>query len=714
MSDIVVGSLVKIARKPSEEELAKWPNSFTNHMETMVGNDVVYYVEEIRRAGVELSNAKTGDATGYGWPIESLVTYEQDGTIPRPVVVGDFVKCDAVSGDSSTIYEILSASGSLLTIQPVQVSSKQTSPLSQNLIVRRGSLTQTRKPNRYEKNKAKNIRPNDMCKVGDNFFLVQNLTSNGMGAVGELFVGRSVYGASFILDQLQVVVRDVVIRRSQTERAKILAKFKANLLPPTTQQRTITNKLDKRFKAMGTTLGVVLATPPEKIDRRDIVDVMNQARDLLSWFALEAISDKMYRVHQREMEEITRCDDCGAYECRDDMEYVEGDRICRACIDDHYQWSDLMEMYINSDSCYRYFETESDYLNDEFEYITYDYADRNGLYARNGAYFSEEAYYDLGYEDEGDDDDYESRNGLRGYHSSSRRFVEQGGTKVHPPLGVEIEVYSEDRRDSVSALRKIYKHTELYLESDGSLDDEYGFEIITQPYGKELWKTHSSQILGALIKTGAVAFNHPDENNRYGIHININRQHLSPLQEARMFMMLAADENQKFVQAIAQRLNIYSPRVDIGSTPKRNQRINHMGGLENRRHKGKTVKKVMGAGKYCPINFHGDIAEIRIFQSTLLETSFNKNLEFVWALVEWTSPTSATGSSWNHVDFLKWLSTRQQVEKDYPNLMAYLRKPKYAVKFSGSPVRSTWAELVRPAVRSSVVIETDELLKEAA
>ena len=106
----------------------------------------------------------------------------------------------------------------------------------------------------------------------------------------------------------------------------------------------------------------------------------------------------------------------------------------------------------------------------------------------------------------------------------------------------------------------------------------------------------------------------------------------------------------------------------------------------------KYQKKLYGAGKYCPINWKGDIAEFRLFCSTLNTTSFMKNLEFVWALVAWTKPEAATGSTWMHTDFLNWLNTPAN-RKEYPNLITYLSKTKYPM-FGGGSVESTWTTLM--------------------
>lgn len=284
----------------------------------------------------------------------------------------------------------------------------------------------------------------------------------------------------------------------------------------------------------------------------------------------------------------------------------------------------------------------------------------------------------------------EARGGpLASYHGTPRKFTPYDATpSLHrPPLGVELEVYNEDRGFIVCKLHEQFNKrpspawTQLILERDGSLDDDYGFEIVTQPLGLAEWNDLGPRLLNTLRDDGTLAY---QTGGTYGIHVNIARRSLSPLQEARMMLFLCAEENRRFVQCVAQRGDIYHAELGIGSlfntkptkannydygTP-----ISRIGSL---RRAPDEKPKIMGRGKYCPINWKRDVGEFRIFQSTLNEESFFKNLEFVWALAEWTHPMSATGSSWYFVEFLKWLGQRPKARKDYKNLLAYLRRPKH-------------------------------------
>jgi hypothetical protein len=326
------------------------------------------------------------------------------------------------------------------------------------------------------------------------------------------------------------------------------------------------------------------------------------------------------------------------------------------------------------------------------------YGARN-LYEYDGDYVDGETYNFLT-EEFSDEDGSENRaqqDGLHSYHGSYRNWVEDNSTPLIPALGVEIEVYSEEREETVSSVKSTAPGN-WYFESDGSLSDDYGFEIISQPHGPNEWKRLAKDVLDDLNSTGAVAYTHPDKDNNYGIHINIHRRHLSPLQEARMLLFMFAKNNEQFMQCIAQRAKIYGGgAIQMGSySGSVCKPTAYVGGLKESRQlsTGEIVRKPAGHGKYSPINMRDNIAEIRIFQSTLHLPSFMKNLEFTWALIEWTSTKAATGSTWQHEDFVRWLGDGRANEGRYPNLFAYLRKPSYTIKHFDGRIINTWAKLL--------------------
>lgn len=401
------------------------------------------------------------------------------------------------------------------------------------------------------------------------------------------------------------------------------------------------------------------------------------------------------------------CDDCNLLEARENCNDVDGASICQSCIDEHYCWSEYDEEYVHGDYATPLYDTMRAMRRGEPSgWVHQDRDNVSGYTYYDGAWLDTDQYYEYVEQDEDSDDD---DSGLSGYHDSRRNFVERAVDKRFVPLGVELEVYAEERREAVMAVRGEFGD-DLYFERDGSLDDYHGFEIITQPLGKTEWADYAPKLLDVLTRKGVVGYNHPDTSNSYGIHISVNRNYLSPLQEARMSMFLTAHENSAFVRSIAQRERIYGGESSrqIGSIYSGEQKIRNIGGI-NQYHPN---KKIYGMGKYSPLNLKDYVAECRIFQSTLHTESFVKNLEFMWALVEWTSVKTASGSSWMHTDFVKWLCARPDVEVDYPYLLAYLRRPQYRVKRGNGVIKNTWLELMPKETTKSKPVE--QLEEEAA
>jgi hypothetical protein len=328
---------------------------------------------------------------------------------------------------------------------------------------------------------------------------------------------------------------------------------------------------------------------------------------------------------------------------------------------------------------------------------------------------------DNGDDDEGENEDEAEdstdRDGLHRYHGATRNFVEKNSTPAIAALGVELEVYSTERGEAVRAVR--YAFPDWYLEHDGSLDDSYGFEIITQPLGVNEWAAAAPRVISLLQDNETLAYSQPDPALSYGIHVNVSRSRLSPLQEARMLMFMRAHENASFIAAIAQRAALYgSDAIPFGSLHLSEQTIQHIGGLASQREHDqhgriKYVTKPMGNGKYSAIHMHDSIAEFRLFQSTLHLPSFMKNLEFVWALIEWTDTRTATGSAWDHIDFVAWLGEKRGGEQRYPHLFAFLRKPSYMGKKYPRAIPNTWAAFLPKQTTKSMDIlggEVDLLL----
>jgi hypothetical protein len=476
------------------------------------------------------------------------------------------------------------------------------------------------------------------------------------------------------------------------------------------------------LRLVGKTLGKAIKSKDAGTLAHAINEIELGSHGVPSWLNKQALFVTLWAKNSDLMESLFACTDCGSVHSDNYRYYTdnEDDAICESCSQSNYRWSDEMDCHIRRNSASRYFPSQRSYENSEPDWITSEYAASNDIYWNDGcdAYTAEDVYDDESNEDESSEDSSDGRFGLTDYHNSRRRFiVHQANPNAiftnMPPLGLELEVYAEDRLDTCRDLQENFKPVgDLLKERDGSLDGYHGLELITDPLGYEEWMDMGPRLLKQLKKTECVAYNADHSDNSYGIHITLHRKYLSPLQEARFFLFMVAEENKSFIKAIAQRNGIYGGSIDMGSQSKDYQNVCTIGGLGYETSMNK--KKVLGAGKYAPINFKGDLAEIRIFQATLHEPSFMKNIEFVWAVVEWLR--SSTGAKWSYIDFMKWLGqNRIRARHDYPNLYAYLLRPSYRIKKFSGVINNTWAHMLRvpnpnPALPTVVLTVSDDSL----
>ena len=434
-----------------------------------------------------------------------------------------------------------------------------------------------------------------------------------------------------------------------------------------------------------------------------------QVIDLLRQIGREYSGSLATHIYNKicERTNLVQCHNCEAF-IEDNGEYqtIGGSSLCSECVCTYYHWSDCQEGYVHRNRAMPvYLSRESYDACEADDWCSYSYAD-NELYVYGDAAFNtRELQLYAGYVPDPDDDDYyevvNTGGHLGRWHTVNRDFVERNRDGMWPALGVELEVYARNRYDTVEKLRGIYDTDTMYMERDGSLDDDHGFEIITQPLGRSEWDKLAPNLCKTLIDSETVGYNEP-AGKGYGIHVSIHRRHLSPLAEARISMFLSAVTNATFVRAVSQRNQIYCHEHGYGfgafSRPNINNIGRHLRDTWNQ-ERGCYQRKIAGRGKYCPVNWKKDIGEFRIFQSTVNPSTFMKNLEFVWALQRWT--LDATGCSYSYVDFLKWLNQPEN-RLDYPQLVAFLSKRQfYGTNFMsfGSP----WQHLMMKPVQTDAV-----------
>lgn len=129
-------------------------------------------------------------------------------------------------------------------------------------------------------------------------------------------------------------------------------------------------------------------------------------------------------------------------------------------------------------------------------------------------------------------------------------------------------------------------------------------------------------------------------------------------------LFFASASNARFLDVIAQRDTLYS-----GARNNRSMPDCKVGAVYPRRI---GEKKCFSNDKFSPLHLKENLAECRIFRSNARIDRIAKNLEFVHAIVRWTSARSCSGVSFDWRDFYAWTLDHA---KDYPALVDYLCSP---------------------------------------
>lgn len=442
------------------------------------------------------------------------------------------------------------------------------------------------------------------------------------------------------------------------------------------------------------------------VKKEESDDVCEALNNIAGWNV--SFATDIYRQLDRDHSfDIYTCKNCGTF-MRDDWSHnVDDEIICNRCIRDYYVYSECQNTYIHCDYARSVYTCLRSWRNGGADDCCSERYGNLNFHEYDGGYFSDEddwyeACSENGYlddEDEDEDrDDYDERprneSHLAGWHGTARNFVEKNASQAYPALGAELEVYIPNRDPFVGVTRPLFE-SDLILESDGSLCSHHGIEMISHPLGREEWDEFAPRWLKHVQDYGGLGYNEP-AGDRYGIHLTIHRKNFSPLAEARIAMFLSSTDNAQFVRAVAQRNQIYAADngLGIGRMMRPQLSVVSPNGFDERYNdrNGRTEMKMRGRGKFCPVNFKGDLAEFRIFQSTTNIVSFQKNLEFVWALWAWTKTETASGNSHNYKDFVLWLNKRQQ-RKQFPTLIKFLsKKVFYGANFP--PITSPWHSLM--------------------
>lgn len=247
-----------------------------------------------------------------------------------------------------------------------------------------------------------------------------------------------------------------------------------------------------------------------------------------------------------------------------------------------------------------------------------------------------------------------------------------GGSPSHintPFLGVELEVELSDEDFYVrnAFLRRTYDTflkfntptaSFVLLKRDGSLrrEGDGGFEICTNPatyeFHKQAWSAFFDNPNKLRLET----------SGRTGLHIHVSRNALTRLQAGKILNFVHNPDNALFLRKVAGRESNNFANYSTPATIK-------------------TVKQ--NFSHYAAVNTSlPHTIEFRIFAATLNYHRFLSYLEFVLALIQFSSNVSCADSK-DRFAFLNFLNTPQN-RLDFPHLIAYLYVNGYSASLNKS------------------------------
>lgn len=298
--------------------------------------------------------------------------------------------------------------------------------------------------------------------------------------------------------------------------------------------------------------------------------------------------------------------------------------------------------------------------------------DRDEYWYRHDAYYHEssDAYYSYS-EDEEDDDE---RSGLSSWGASTEYLKHDKSFKPSPTgdftMGIELEVEAtESRKKRVSECADYFNASYSYamFKSDGSLDGQLGFEIVT-----------AARRLGDHIKMfkdwEPVELTSWDAGN-CGMHVHIDSRAFTPLTLGKFLMFFNSPDNAQFIRDIAGRHPKFDGQAQSYANTIDSRYVNNPERVKKSRCDNESRYRMVNVtnltdseqsrlGLYVERQSKGSYStiEVRIFRGTLRKDRLLAQIEFAHAAVAF-----CRSASWQEMDgdaFKHWLS----VTEGYPHL----------------------------------------------
>lgn len=256
-------------------------------------------------------------------------------------------------------------------------------------------------------------------------------------------------------------------------------------------------------------------------------------------------------------------------------------------------------------------------------------------------------------------------NFLKGYNTKATATFDfkYGATPAYKiALGVELELDKLTQK-AIPLLKKHLGHHAIF-KRDGSVSN--GVEICTAPASLDIHKKEFKTFFENHAETGLKA------TNNCGLHVHVDRSKLKQTQIAKILMFMNHSENNTFIENIAGRkANNY---------------------CEREQHTWDTTIHKKSGSKYTRVNLAPtETIEFRLFASTLDEKQFNRCLEFVQAVVDYTQSGEHEYSVKEITKKEHFISYTDKHKHFYPTLHNFLHPE---LKTKTNPTISTGAPIL--------------------
>jgi hypothetical protein len=251
--------------------------------------------------------------------------------------------------------------------------------------------------------------------------------------------------------------------------------------------------------------------------------------------------------------------------------------------------------------------------------------------------------------------DHQYKPTVQHFHAGSK---EGKVTKNALHFGFELEVeqyYSSVGRTAMAEMVKDRFTTDyVYIVHDGSIDN--GIEVVSHPFTWEEYKENIDKWNDLLLFMRSKQWK--ADRPKVGFHVHMTKAAFTTFHLFKFLRFFYKKSNRKFILDIAGRAPTYH---SVFSEEDRSNIVANAKDKANR-----------DASHYNAVNLNNsDTIEIRMFKGTLEPVLFNKNIEFLHAVFEYTknhNPASMTAEQ-----FIKYVYNHR---RKYPCLWDYLLNTK--------------------------------------